>query len=333
MKFENLQYSFWFILLPLLIGFFIWSSRKRKRDLQKLAQTGLLERLMQNYRPKERIWRNGLLIAGIFFLLVALLGPQWGFQWEQVTHRGMDLLIAVDTSKSMLAQDIRPNRLERTKLVIQDLVGQLEGDRVGLITFAGTSFLQVPLTIDYNAFMQGVQSLSTDTMPQGGTAIGEALENALQAFRNGSAESKVLVLITDGENHLSDPIKMAEKLADENIQVIIIGMGTTTGELIPVMADGHQQFLKDQQGNVVKTSLDEVLLKNVASSGKGVYISGSDPEALDAIYQNYISRMQKTEFNTTRKKNYHQRYQIFLAIGLLLIGAEMLIGVKKGVAK
>ncbi|AZR73243.1 hypothetical protein BBF96_07500 [Anoxybacter fermentans] len=331
MRFENQQYIYLFSLIPILIGFFVWSLRKRRKDLNYLANSPLLEKLLINYRPWEEKLRAGLLIMGILFLLIALLGPQWGFHWETVTHRGIDIIIAVDASKSMLAEDVRPNRLERAKLLIQDLLDRLEGDRVGLVTFAGTSFLQVPLTIDYNAFMQGVQALSPEIMPQGGTAIGEAIKNALEAFTNAGAENKVLFLITDGENHQGDPVKMAEKAAEEGIQLIIIGMGTTSGELIPIVEDGHRQFLKDKNGNVVKSKLNEKLLKEMAAGAGGVYISGADIAGLDSIYDRFIGKLKKTEFSTTRKKKYHKRYQIFLLMGIILIGAEMLIGVKKGV--
>ncbi|MCK4257971.1 MAG: VWA domain-containing protein [Halanaerobiales bacterium] len=330
MRFENLQYLYLLFLIPLMISFFIWSGRKRQRDLNRLANTPLLENLLRNYRQWEGKLRAGFIITGVFFLLIALLGPQWGFRWEKAAHIGVDIVIGVDISKSMLAEDVRPNRLERAKLAIQDLIGDLEGDRVGLVTFAGTSFLQVPLTVDYNAFMQGVQSLSPDMIPQGGTAIGEAMENALKAFDNTGAENRLFILITDGENHQGDPIKLAQKFEEEGVQLIVIGMGTIEGELIPVMQDNCRQFLKDKEGNVVKSRLDEDLLKNLAQTASGVYLSGTDIARLDSLYAQFIGNLKKSEFNTEMKKNFYHRYQIFLLIGIILIGLEMLVGVKRG---
>ncbi len=331
MRFENLHYLYTFCLIPILLIFYIWSNKIRQRDLARLIDSSLLSQLLNNYNPTEKRLKIGLLLTGVSFVLVALLGPQWGFRWETVTHRGVDVIIAMDASKSMLAEDVKPSRLQRGKLIIQDMVDQLQGDRVGLITFAGTSFLQVPLTVDYNAFMQGVESLNPEIMPQGGTAIGEAIEGAMRAFENVAAENKVLILITDGENHLSDPVKIARDAAEAGIQVLVIGMGTTSGELIPVVEDGHRQFLKDENGNVVKSNLDESLLKDIALSASGAYISGSDIASLESMYNQFIDKLKKNEYTTTRKKNYHQRYQIFLLIGITLICAEMLIGKKKGV--
>ncbi len=331
MRFENLHYLYTFCLIPILLIFYIWSNKIRQRDLARLIDSSLLSQLLNNYNPTEKRLKIGLLLTGVSFVLVALLGPQWGFRWETVTHRGVDVIIAMDASKSMLAEDVKPSRLQRGKLIIQDMVDQLQGDRVGLITFAGTSFLQVPLTVDYNAFMQGVESLNPEIMPQGGTAIGEAIEGAMRAFENVAAENKVLILITDGENHLSDPVKIVRDAAEAGIQVLVIGMGTTSGELIPVVEDGHRQFLKDENGNVVKSNLDESLLKDIALSASGAYISGSDIASLESMYNQFIDKLKKNEYTTTRKKNYHQRYQIFLLIGITLICAEMLIGKKKGV--
>lgn len=331
MRFENLQYLALFGFIPLLILFLVWSSRKRRADLAQLGSSPLLGKLMVNYRPWENRVGGMLLTAGLLFLLIALIGPQWGFTWEKVSHRGVDMIVAVDTSRSMLAEDLRPNRLERAKLVIQDLVDRLEGDRIGLVTFAGTSFLQVPLTVDYNALMQSVQSLTTDLMPQGGTAIGQAMENALEAFANVDAQNKVLILITDGENHEGDPIATAKKMKEAGIQVLTIGMGTEDGELIPVTENGQRQYVKDEAGNVVKSSLDEKLLQSVASAANGVYLPGNGADALDSLYDQYIGKLKKSEYSQTRKKNFHERYQIFLLIGILLLTAEMLIGTKRRV--
>lgn len=329
MRFENLQYLIFFGLIPVFIYFFIWRERRRRQDLQRFAELTLLNKLQENYRTFSYHWRNSLFLLGICLIIFALLGPQWGYKWETITYQGVDIIMALDTSKSMLAEDTKPNRLERSKLIIYDLLDQLTGDRLGLITFAGTSFLQVPLTIDYNTFMQGVQSLRPELMPQGGTALGQAMENALEAFQHGPAENRLLILITDGENHLGDPIRIAERLVDAGINLLVIGMGTSEGELIPLLKDGYRHFLKDDNGNVIKTRLDEELLKNIAFTAQGAYITGNDLSNIALIYDQYINIFNKNVYTTTKKKNYYHRYQIFLLLGILLICAELLLGTKK----
>lgn len=329
MTFANLNYLILFGLVPVLLFFFIWAERRRQHDLQKFAESSLLDNLLRNHSSLLNRWRNNLLLLGVFLIIFALLGPQWGYKWETVTHRGVDIIVALDTSKSMLAEDVKPNRLERGKLIIHDLIEQLDGDRLGLISFAGTSFLQVPLTIDYNTFLQGVESLSPQYMPQGGTALGQAMEKAVHAFQNVSAENKLLIMITDGENHLGQPVEMAKIIADAGIQLLIIGMGTTEGELIPVLDAGNRQFLKDNTGKVIKTKLDEELLKNIAFAAQGAYITGNDFSSLASIYDQFISKLKKNEYTTTKKKIFHQRYQIFLFIGIILLCAELFLGTKK----
>lgn len=331
MRFEYVQYTFLFILIPLTIVFFIWSGRKRRRDLEQIGSSPLLQKLVANYRPFEARLRAVLMVLSLLFFVIALTGPEWGFHWEKVTHRGIDIVVAIDASRSMLAEDIRPSRLERTRLAVEDIINQLEGDRVGLVTFAGTSFLQVPLTVDYNAFVQGVDSLTPNIMPQGGTDIGGAMQNALKAFDNVEAQNKVMLLFTDGENHEGDPVAVAKQLKAAGVQLIIIGTGTTAGELIPVMQDGHREFWKDAQGKVVKSSLDEKLLKDMASAANGVYLPATDTASLATIYDQFIGKLKKGEINTARKKNFHERYQIFLLIGIILLSSEMLVGMKRRV--
>jgi Ca-activated chloride channel family protein len=171
--------------------------------------------------------------------------------------------------------------------------------------------------------MQAVQSLTTDLMPQGGTAIGEAMDNALKAFEHVDAQNKVLILITDGENHEGDPITLAKKAKEAGIQVLTVGMGTKAGELIPVIENGQRQYVKDAKGNVVKSSLDEELLQTIASTADGVYLPGNGAGVLDSLYDQYIGRLKKSEYSQTRKKNFHERYQVFLLIGILLLATGM----------
>ena len=330
MRLQNQQFIYLFGLIPILVLFYLVVWRKKKEALEKLAQSPLLDRLLINYRPSYDKAKILVFITAVFFLVTALVGPQWGFTWQQVSHRGIDIAIAVDTSRSMLAQDVAPDRLHRSKLLIEDLIKGLEGDRVGLISFAGTSFLQVPLTVDYGSFMDGVQSLSPDIMPQGGTAIGEALENAQRAFENSGAENKVLILISDGENHQGNPVELATELKEMGVKLIVIGMGTTNGELIPVNRDGKRSYLKDKEGNLVQSRLDQKLLKEIGKSSGGIYLSGAQLTELQPIYNKYIRGLKKSEFSTTRKKNYHLHYQLFLLMGILLLVIEMMIGRRRG---
>ncbi len=317
----------WLWLAPSVAAFWWWAFRRRRQALSRFADPALVSVLAGDVAWERRRLKVGLVTAGLLSLLVALVGPQWGFHWEEVRRRGVDIVIALDVSKSMLAEDVKPNRLQRAKLAIQELVPLLKGDRVGLLAFAGTSFMPCPLTVDYGAFSLTLEEVTTETIPRGGTAIAQAIRASLKAFEGSARGSRALVLITDGEDHEGDPVEAAKEAAKAGVKIFCIGIGTSEGELIPITdEEGHQTFLKDRQGRTVKSRLDEVVLQKVALESGGSYVRATATAfGLDVIYRERIAKLERQEFESALQKRYEHRFQWPLAVAFLLLGLEPLI--------
>ncbi len=316
----------WIILCGMVI-FYIWVYKRRRNVLQRFAKEGLLETLTSSVNIRNRKIRLCLFGCAISLITFSLLRPQWGFHWEEVKRRGLDIIIAIDTSKSMIAEDVKPNRLERSKLAVKDLLKKLNGDRIGLIAFSGSAFLQCPLTVDYGGFLLSLDTLDVGVIPRGGTRISSAIQEAIKSYEGGLKKYKVLVLITDGEDHEGNAFKWAEKAKEEGIKIFCIGIGTKEGELIPVTgADGSKTFLKDREGKVVKSKLDDVTLQKIALTTGGSYVHATGAEfGLDLIYDEKLSKMEKRELKSKMSKQYEERYQWFLFAGLLLLLIEPFI--------
>ncbi|MFA7677499.1 MAG: VWA domain-containing protein, partial [Candidatus Omnitrophota bacterium] len=223
MRFVNLGAVNLFWLLAGLVVFYIWAVAESGRTKEKFAQKSLMTDLEKNFEPKKRRLKAYFILAAMFLSILAMMRPQWGFQWQEVHRSGLDILIAIDTSKSMLAEDVKPNRLERAKLAVKDLIRKLKGDRVGLIAFAGKAFLQCPLTVDYGGFMLTLDDLNVDTIPLPGTSISSAIYEALRSYEGGINDYKILVLITDGEDHEGDPIAAAKEAKAKGIRIFCVG--------------------------------------------------------------------------------------------------------------
>ncbi|MDD5691503.1 MAG: VWA domain-containing protein [Candidatus Omnitrophica bacterium] len=331
MRFAAGNFVFGFIIVLALALFYLWAAKLRKSALEKFAQKELLGELLSRLDYKKRFLKIILIVLAITLMLFALMRPQWGFHWEEVRRKGVDILIALDTSKSMLAEDVKPSRLERSKLAIKDLVRNLKGDRIGLIAFSGSAFLQCPLTLDYGGFLLSLDNTGIDTIPKGGTSITSAIKEALRSYEGGQKKYKVLVIITDGEDHEGDPEQAAEEAKKEGIKIFCIGIGTKEGDLIPVTDEnGQRLFVKDNQGNVVKSHLDEASLQKIALNTGGVYVRATNAEfGLDLIYREKIARMEKRELEAKMNKHYEERFQIFLGLALSLLIIEHFISEKK----
>lgn len=319
------------ILVVLTVVFYIYAFKKRRQAIVRFtgpAFAGVLTDAVS--RAGQRL-KAVLMTAAVLFLVLALIRPQWGFHWEEIKRSGLDILIAVDTSKSMLAGDVKPNRLERARMAVKDLVGKLKGDRVGLIAYSGSAFLMSPLTVDYGGFMLSLNDLSAGSIPKGGTSLASAVTEAMQAFKGEPGKHKVLILITDGEDNEGGALDAATDAAKEGIRIYTVGIGTKEGELIRVPdGKGRVDFLKDRQGNVVKSRLDEETLKQMAHTTGGVYVAATGTHlGLDRIYDEYLSTMEKRDFDTKREKHFEERFQIPLAIALVLLILESLIGERK----
>jgi Ca-activated chloride channel family protein len=271
------------------------------------------------------------LSLGLLFCLLALLRPQWGFKWQEVKRKGLDIIIALDTSKSMLANDIKPSRLERAKLAIDDFTREFKGDRIGLIAFAGSAFLECPLTIDYGGFLLALEDINVNSISKGGTSISSAIKEALRSYPAAEAKFKVLIIITDGEDPEGDPLRLAEEAKKAGIIICCIGIGTQEGELVFLgRDDGSKEFLKDNQGNAVKSRLNEEILQKIVLATGGTYIRSTNTDfGLGLLYQGRLSKMEKREFAAKMSKLYQERFQIPLAIGLILILLEILISDRK----
>lgn len=310
------------VLLPLLAAFFVWAFKRRERDLARFIETAL-QPVVADFDPRRRRLRAFLLSAAVACLVLAIAGPMWGFHWQEVRSEGIDLVVAIDTSKSMLASDVTPNRLARAKLAVHDLTNELRGDRVALVAFAGTAFLQSPLTLDRAAFRESLDAIDIGIIPRGGTNLAAALETSLAAFEGRQGEHQAIVLITDGEaleGTAADAVKLA---AERGVRIFTVGIGTAEGELIPMESGG---YLKDRQGQVVKSRLDEQGLQKIAIDTGGVYLhAGGTDFGLAELYREHIATMEKRELESRMEKRYEHRFQIPLLAALILLVAEALL--------
>ncbi|HLP75507.1 MAG TPA: VWA domain-containing protein [Candidatus Paceibacterota bacterium] len=322
-----------FVVPPGMVLFFWWSARTRRKLMTQFIQARLLPGLVMGISTAREKIRAALLIAAAVFLIVALARPQWGYSLEEVKQRGLDIVVAIDTSKSMLAEDIAPNRLTRARYAALDLMQQAKSDRLGLVAFAGTAFLQCPLTIDDSAFRQSLQSLDVNTLPEGGTALAEAIYTAQRAFKEGEGH-KVLVLFTDGEDHDSGAVQAAKLAAKAGLRVFTIGIGSANGDLIRIKGpDGQSDFVRDENGNVVKSHLNEDLLRQIASSGHGFYLPLVGANAIDTLYRNGLAPLPKAESQEKWVKHSKERYHWPLAIAIVLLIAEVFFPERKEPSK
>lgn len=332
MKFANPgAINMWWLVIGMFF-LYVWSERKKQKLKQKFAQKKLLSELTRSVDTKKQQIKNILILLSLGLIIFSLMRPQWGFRWYKVKRIGLDIIIALDTSKSMLAQDIKPNRLKRAKIAIKDFVSHLKGDRIALLPFAGEAFLLCPLTVDYSGFLLSLDSVDVNTIPRGGTAISTAIEKAIKSYQQGVARKyKILIIISDGEDHQGNILKTVELAKKEGIKIFCIGVGTLEGELIYTTdKEGNRIFLKDAEGKVVKTKLNEELLKKIALTTGGSYIrAGAKEFGLNQIYKEYLSRMEKREFKSELVKRYQERFHLPLLFAFLLLVGELFIDEKK----
>jgi len=306
-------------------------DRQQHAALTTFVSPHLLEQLTRSVSPGRRKLKHALVMAGVACLFVALARPQAGYRWEETHRKGLDILFAVDTSKSMLTQDVKPDRLTRAKLAVSDLVDKLNGDEVGLIAFAGDAFVQIPMTLDYDAFRESLNALDTSVIPRGGTDIARAISEAQAAFRAQSNHDKILVLVTDGEDLEGSAVTAAEAAAKDGVKIFTVGVGTTTGELVPVpVENGATEFLKDASGQFVKSRLDEPMLKKIAAVTGGMYQPlGQRGEGLTTIYNQGLAPFQRHDLASRQHRVYLEQFQWPLLAALCCFLADFLIGTRK----
>lgn len=321
-NFAQTQYLFLLLLIPFFFLIQALVLRLRRRRIRKFGDEKLVAQLMPSY-AKAKVWvRLTLFSLGFFFFVIGLSRPQIGAKLKEHETKGAEIMIALDVSNSMLAEDYSPNRLERAKLAISRLVDKLRDDRIGLIVFAGNSFVQLPITTDYVSAKMFMNSISTESVPVQGTAIGEAINTAMRSFSSQSEKSRAIIVITDGENHEDDPVAAAKQAAEMGVRVFTIGVGSPEGKPIPM--DG--ELLKDKDGNIVVTRLDEKVLQEVAQAGNGLYVRAGNSEfGLNPIIED-IRRMEDEKYSSIVFEEYDEQFMYFLAIALFFFVIEILVG-------
>jgi Ca-activated chloride channel family protein len=322
MRFGEPFYLYLILSIPLLIAFFFWAEKRRKALSAKFVDSSLLPKLISPDVTKQRHTKIKFLMWGFLFLIIALAQPRWGFQWEDLKQRGVDIIVAIDVSNSMRATDIKPNRLERAKHKVTDLLRMLNGDRVGVVAFAGTSFLHCPLTLDYQATEMFLSALDTDLIPLQGTALGHAIETSIQAFSTKEKKSKAIILITDGEDHEGTVTKSIEKAKIEGVKIFVIGIGRDEG--VPVPDPKGNGFKRNQSGEIVLSKINEPLLEKIAVDTGGVYVrSVLGDRDLQTIYLDQIQQsLEKKELKSSRRKRWTERFQWLIFVGLLCLVGE-----------
>ncbi len=331
LRFANPYFFHLYWLVPALILFFWWSFREKRRLLKRIGDEELVARLTGTVSRKKQVWKSVLVVLAVSLLILALADPQIGTRLVQVKRKGVDIFVALDVSKSMLAEDVPPNRLEKAKHEIATFIDHLNGDRIGLICFAGIAFVQCPLTLDYSAAKLFLSSVDTDVIPQPGTAIASAIRTAMKSFVTKEYKHKVLILITDGEDHEGDPVKAAKEAAQEGIVIYTIGIGSPQGAPIPEYDRYGNRigYKKDRQGQIVTTKLDVLTLEKIAfETGGKYYISSTGESELEKIYGE-ISAMEKKELASRKFSQFEDRFQIFLLLALLVLVLESVLSERK----
>ncbi len=323
--FASEKYLLLLLLIPLFPIVYAVVVSLRKRRIKRLASAQMARVLMPHYSAGKGWARVIMFSLGFFFFVIGLARPQIGAKLSEHRTRGAEIMICLDVSNSMLAQDYTPSRLERAKMSISSMVDKLRDDRIGLIIFAGTSFVQLPITSDFVSAKVFLSSIDTSSIPIQGTAIGDAINTAAKSFSAQSEKSRVIVLITDGENHEDDPLAAAKEAAKQGIKIYTIGVGSAQGQPIPMGG----ALLEDKDGNIVVTKLDENILKQIAQAGGGAYVHAGNQEfGLNPIIDD-IRKMESEEFSSVVFEEYDEQYMYFFALALLFFVIEALIGERK----
>jgi Ca-activated chloride channel family protein len=313
-------------LLP-LAGLLWFLLARRVQKLRRLLDREAVARLAPERSPRRVRAKAALWFLAFALATVALARPQWGVRWQQARRRGLEILVVLDTSNSMRATDLKPDRLQRAKWGLGDLLKRLSGDRIGLVVFAGSSFLECPLTVDYAAFSMMLDDVRPGIVPRGGTDIAQALETALESFEKGGDADRVIVLVTDGEDHAGSVDRAITALKEKKVRVFAVGVGTARGELIPAAGGDGDAFLRDRAGNPVRSSLQEGLLERIAADTGGLYVRSADEDfGLDRVYSKGIANLRRDERESRLVKAYEERFPWFLGATVLLLTLESLLG-------
>lgn len=323
-RFEHPEWVYLYLLVPVFIVVFLLSRYLRRKAIKRFGRETVLSHMMPLVSV-TRPWVKFILVVVAFSMMVlALINPQTGSRMEEARREGVDIIVAFDVSRSMLARDVRPNRLDRAKLAVNRLIDRLEQDRIGLVVFAGTAHTQIPLTADYNAAKMLLQSVSTESVSVQGTAISRAIERALASFPDEDRANRTIILVSDGESHDDDPLIYARMARDQGITIHTVGIGSREGAPVPVTENGQTiGYLRDNEGNTVITRYDEQLMRNIAETTGGVFQHGTGADmGLDHI-MDHIKTIETGEYETVTFAEYESRFLIFAVLALLLLITEM----------
>jgi Ca-activated chloride channel family protein len=322
-RFAHPEFLYLLLLIPLLIGYHIFINRRKKKDMSSFGTVELMKQLTPHISP-ERIRIKlyiRVLIVGLFSIIVAR--PQFGSKLQNVKRKGIEIIVALDVSNSMMAEDVNPNRLERSKQILSKLIDDASNDKFGLIVFAGDAYTQVPITSDYVSAKMFLSSISPSLIARQGTAIGTAIDLAVSSFGPENGIGRAVVVITDGENHEDNAVEAAKVAAEKGIVVHVVGIGKPEGSPIPM--EGTMSFRKDKQGNVVVSRLNEEMCNQIAKTGKGVYVRADNTNGALRVLKKELDKMAKADIETKVYAEYNEQYQVFAWFLLLLLIVDVLL--------
>ncbi|MCQ2349948.1 MAG: VWA domain-containing protein [Paludibacteraceae bacterium] len=323
-RFANPHLLYALALVPLLILLFFYGKYSQRKRLQKFGDPEILRQLMPDFSKSRSYVKFFLQMLALSLLILAAARPQYGVKQETNIREGVEAMIALDVSNSMLAQDVSPNRLENSKLMISKMIDKMADDKVGLVVFAGDAFIQLPITSDNVSAKMFLSNISTNTVPRPGTAIGSAIELCVSSFGSEkSSAGRTIILITDGENHEDNAVEAAKMAAENGVTVNVVGLGKTEGALIPI--EGTSNFWRDKDGEVVITKLNEEMCKNIAAAGKGIYVHADNSNSALRAINNQIESMQKGELEVQSYSQYEDHFFIFLWLAMFVLFIEYFV--------
>ncbi len=327
-RFAHIEFLWLLLLVPVIVAAYVYITRRKRKQLQAFGDADLLQELMPNASRVRPNVRFTLELSAMILLIIALAQPQYGTKEETIKREGIEVMMALDISNSMLAEDVAPNRLERAKQLLSKLVDQMSDDKVGLVVFAGEAFVQLPITADYVSAKMFLQNIQPDLIKTQGTALGAAINTAVRSFgTNESEASRLIILITDGENHEDDALAAAKAAKEKGIEILVVGIGKPEGSPIPI--PGTNNFRKDRQGNVVVSKLNEEMCKEIAGAGNGIYVRCDNTNTAMRAIENEVEKLATAEIETKVFTDYNEQYQSFVFLALLLLTIDFFIFTRK----
>lgn len=322
-RFEHREYLYLLLIIPFLAAFFIYSMKRKKNAIKKFGNIAIIKQLMPDVSLKRQSLKYWLISAAIIIFIFLIAGPQFGTKLETVKRKGIEVMVCLDVSKSMLSTDISPDRLEKSKQVLSKLIDNLHDDKIGLIVFAGDAYVQLPITSDHVSAKMFLSSINPSMVPVQGTAIGSAIRLATRSFSPSETSDKTIILITDGENHEDDATEAVKAAVEKRIKVNVLGVGLPVGAPIPI--EGNNNFLKDKDGNVVISKLNEEMCREIAAAGNGIYVRTDNTNTSLKVLQQEIDKMNKSEIESDAYAAYDEKYPVLAWIILFILVMEFFI--------